>query len=381
MKNKSSVAQFLYASSEQSADVFYLSGIFVPDPLLCGIIGGKSFAVVSRLEYSRVKAASKLDEVFLQETEIRKAAGALKMELKEVGPTELIRYYLKCNRLRQLQVPAEFPAVCYARLKEVGLNVEVGPSPFFCAREIKNDVEAENIRKGNVASAAGIRTARQILRASSIEGKRLKYQGRTLTSEWLRCMIDQACLAKGAVAQRTIVAGGKQSCDPHEVGYGPLQPNELIVVDVFPRIQKTGYYGDMTRTFLKGRANDSQRALVGAVREAQKAALDRVKAGVSGSSVHRAANDVFVKRGFFTERRSDHFVGFIHSTGHGLGLEVHEPPRISVCTSRLKTGQVVTIEPGLYYPEIGGCRIEDVVRVTKNGSELLSSAQYRWEIK
>ena len=381
MKSKSSVIRILYASSEQSADLFYLTRVFVPDPFLCFVVGNRSTAVVNRLEYGRVRAQSNCDEVLLLETVQGQVAKALRIEPVAVGPAEMMRYFAKLNKARELEVPESFPSVYYAKLLEAGLKVRVGSDPFFPARELKSDAEAQALRKGNAASAAGIRTAEAILRASKIVGKRLKYEGRTLTSEWLRILIDQACLAKGAVAQNTIVAGGKQGCDPHEGGHGPLKPNELIIVDVFPRVQKTGYHGDMTRTFLKGRANDGQRALVSAVRDAQLAALAKVKAGIGGAAVHAAASQVFEERGFHTERRGEGFVGFIHSTGHGLGLEVHEAPRVSPAAGRLRTGQVITIEPGLYYPEIGGCRIEDVVRVTKDGSEMLSSMHYKWELR
>jgi Xaa-Pro aminopeptidase len=381
MKSKSSVIRILYAASEQSADIFYLSRVFVPDPFLCFIVGNRSTAVVNRLEYSRVRAQSNCDEVLLLETVQDQVAKALRIERSAVGPAEMMRYFAKVNKAREIEVPQDFPSVYYAKLLDAGMKVRVGAEPFFPSRELKNDDEAKALIQGNAASTAGIRTAERVLRASKIVGKRLKYEGRTLTSEWLRTMIDQACLSKGAVAHNTIVAGGKQGCDPHEGGHGSLKPNELIIVDVFPRVQKTGYHGDMTRTFLKGRASDAQRALVSAVRDAQLAALAKVKAGVSGGSVHGAAVQVFEDRGFVTERRGEDFVGFIHGTGHGLGLEVHEAPRVSPGAPRLRKGQVITIEPGLYYPEIGGCRLEDVVRVTKAGSEMLSSMHYRWELR
>ena len=381
MKSKSSVIRILYAASEQSADIFYLTKVFVPDPFLCFVVGNRSTAVVSRLEYSRVRAQSKCDEVLLLETVQEQVAKALRIERSAVGPAEMMRYFAKLNKASELEVPESFPSVYYAKLLEAGMTVRVGADPFFPARELKSDDEAKALKQGNAASAAGIRTAERVLRASKIVGNRLKYEGRTLTSEWLRMLIDQACLTKGAVAHNTIVAGGKQGCDPHEGGHGPLKPNELIIVDVFPRVQATGYHGDMTRTFLKGRANDAQRALVGAVRDAQLAALAKVKAGVSGATVHAAATQLFDDRGFLTERRGQGFVGFIHSTGHGLGLEVHESPRVSATAGRLRKGLVITIEPGLYYPELGGCRIEDVVRVTKEGNELLSPLHYRWELR
>lgn len=381
MKSKSLVIRVLYAASEQSADIFYLSRVFVPDPFLCFIVGKRSTAVVNRLEYGRVRAQSGCDEVLLLETVRERVAQALRLERGAVGPAEIMRYFAQLHKADAIEVPEDFPSVYYAKLLEAGLQVRVGAAPFFAARALKTDAEAAAVKQGNAASAAGIRVAERVLRASKVVGRRLKYEGRTLTSEWLRTMIDQACLAKGAVARNTIVAGGKQACDPHEGGHGPLKPNELIIVDVFPRVQATGYHGDMTRTFLKGRANDAQSALVGAVRAAQSAALAKVKSGVSGGAVHGAAVQVFEDRGFITERRGEAFVGFIHGTGHGLGLEVHEPPRVSTGAPRLRSGQVVTVEPGLYYPEIGGCRIEDVVRVTKEGSEMLSSLHYRWELR
>lgn len=381
MKRKPSFIRVLYADSEKSADHFYLTKVFVPDPFLCVLAGNHSIAVVNRLEYGRVRKQSGCDEVLLLETVKQLAAETLALELSSVGPAELIRYFARRYQVKILEVPAGFPSIYYAKLLAAGLELRVGQEPFFSGRELKTDGEALAIRRGNGASAVGIRAAERILRESEIVGNRLKYEGRTLTSEYLRTRIDQACLEKGAVAQNTIVACGKQACDPHESGHGPLKPNELIIIDVFPRMQKTGYHGDMTRTFLKGRANQAQRALVSAVRAAQRSAMETIKAGVSGAKVHRAADAVFQSRGFHTERRGDDFVGFIHSTGHGLGLDIHEAPRVSANAGRLRNGHVVTVEPGLYYPEIGGCRIEDVVRVTKEGSELLSSMHYRWEIR
>jgi Xaa-Pro aminopeptidase len=379
MKSKSSEARFLYTSSEQSADAYYLTGVFVPDPFLCGVIRGRSFAVVNRLEYRRVKKLSNLDSVYLLETLQLEASKLLKIDVSAAGPAELIYYILSRYKLsKSVEVPASFPAIYYARLQAMGVKIIIFEDPFFPQRAIKCDDEVFAIRAGNAASAAGIRAAEKVLRMASIEGKLLKYKGRTLTSDSLRQVIDKACLRKGAIASNTIVAGGLQACDPHEVGFGPLRANELIIIDVFPRVRQTGYHGDMTRTFLKGVANDAQRALVNAVREAQLSARKRIKAGVNGASVHKAACKVFTERGFVTERRGDNYFGFIHSTGHGLGLDVHEHPPISASSNRLRTGHVITVEPGLYYPEIGACRIEDVIRVTAEGGELLSSMHYRW---
>lgn len=381
MKSKSSTIRFLYAASDVSADMLYLSGVFVPDPFLAIVTERKSYGVVSQLEYSRVVKQSRFDEVMLLETIREKAAENLQIELSEVGPGELMIYFAQRFAVKKIEVPADFPAIYYSKIFEAGYRVKIVEGTFFPKRAKKDDAEARAIKQGNAASAAGIRAAESVLRASSIDGNRIIFEGRPLTSERLRAIIDSACLARGATASHTIVAGGRQACDPHETGHGPLRPNELIIVDVFPRVQKTGYHGDMTRTFLKGRANPEQRALVAAVRAAQIASMEKVKAGIKGASVHDAACDVFESRGYLTERRKSGFVGFIHSTGHGLGLDVHETPRVSRGAPKLKAGNVITIEPGLYYPEIGGCRIEDVVRVTSDGYEKLSNMHYRWEIR
>ena len=152
------------------------------------------------------------------------------------------------------------------------------------------------------------------------------------------------------------------------------------MIDIFPRVTRTGYYGDMTRTFLRGRASDRQRALVATVRAGQLAALKAIRAGVNGRDVHQKVVDLFTARGFETKRSPEGSVGFFHGTGHGLGLAVHELPRLSSTVDyTLKKNAVVTVEPGLYYPGLGGCRIEDVVQVTTGAPKMLSRYHYRWE--
>ena len=186
----------------------------------------------------------------------------------------------------------------------------------------------------------------------------------------------------GQAGGTTIVAGGNQACDPHDRGSGPLRPNELIIIDIFPRVTKTGYFGDMTRTYLRGRASDAQRRLVATVGAAQKAALRTISAGVDTRVVHEEVVTTFTAAGCQTRHTKTGSVGFFHGTGHGLGLAVHEAPRISGSIAMpLKKGAVVTVEPGLYYPEIGGCRIEDVVQVTTRAPLFLSKHPYDWEFR
>ncbi|MGA3007214.1 MAG: M24 family metallopeptidase, partial [Opitutaceae bacterium] len=149
-----------------------------------------------------------------------------------------------------------------------------------------------------------------------------------------------------------------------------------------PRVSKTGYFGDMTRTFLKGRAHEAQRALVAAVRSAQKLALRHIRTGVSGRDVHGQVVAYFESLGYKTSHAATGSTGFFHGTGHGVGLEVHEPPRLgATADTALKKGAVVTVEPGLYYPGLGACRIEDVVHVTDSRPRMLSKYHYDWELR
>jgi Xaa-Pro aminopeptidase len=215
-----------------------------------------------------------------------------------------------------------------------------------------------------------------------VRGRKLWFEGKPLTSERLKFAIEVACLDAGAVSSNTIVAGGDQACDPHERGSGPLRANELIIIDIFPRVTRTGFYGDMTRTFLRGHASDAQRALVDAVRAAQLVAFKGIKAGVNGRDVHKSVAELFKARGYETKHSKNGSVGFFHGTGHGLGLAVHELPRLSSSgDSILRKDAVVTVEPGLYYPGLGGCRIEDVVQVTDAAPRMLSRYHYDWEFR
>jgi Xaa-Pro aminopeptidase len=369
----------LYADTERSADALYFGRVGVPDPFLAFGVRGRRYAVVSALEFARVRRDSAFDVVVPLEACLQEARR--KWPRRSVGVAEIMVLLAREHRQARFTIPEDFPAGLCERLRRLGLNLAVADGPLFPQRTIKTPAEAAAIREGNRCSARGIAAAERVLRASQVRGRRLVYRGATLTSERLKFAIESACLEAGANSVNTIAAGGDQACDPHDRGSGPLRPHELIVVDVFPRVQATGYYGDMTRTFLRGRASDAQRDLVAAVRAAQRAALRAIRAGVEGAAVHAAVTGLFARRGYETRRTARRSVGFFHGTGHGLGLEVHEPPRLGATAhAALPRGAVVTVEPGLYYPGLGGCRIEDVVQVTSASPRMLSRFHYRWEL-
>ncbi len=370
----------LYADTERSADALYFGRVGVPDPFLAFGARGRKCAAVSVLEFARVRRESAFDLVLPLESYLEKARRA--WPRRRVGAAEVMILLAREQRQARFTVPADFPTGLYARLRELGLGLVVARGPLFPQRAVKTAAEAAAIREGNRCSACGLAAAERVLRASRIRGRRLWYRGAELTSERLKFAIEVACLEAGATSINTIAAGGDQACDPHHRGTGPLRPHELIVVDVFPRVQATGYHGDMTRTFLRGRAGEAQRRLVAAVRAAQRAALGAVRSGTEGRAVHQRAVEVFAARGYETVQSGGKAAGFFHGTGHGLGLEIHEAPRLGAgADAPLARGAVVTVEPGLYYPGLGGCRIEDVVQVTAAAPRPLSHYSYQWELR
>ncbi len=372
----------LFASSKHDSNAFYLSGISVPDPYISIVAGKEKIAVVSCLEYSRVLKYSNYSRVYEIGALTNNISKKENISQLEFNNAFIIKHFFKKYKAQSVLIPRNFPSFLLVQLQDLGIPVCIEMTSIFKEREQKTESELKLIRKANQASAYGLSIAQSALRYSKIKSGYLYLDGSQLTSERLRNMIEIGLMEKGAFAEETIVAGGIQATDPHQIGYGPLRSNELIIVDIFPRLKLYGYHGDMTRTFLKGRANTFQKKLVQCVRMAQKFAISKVKVNVSGQSVHRSVHNYFKAAGYNTEERpeSNSFVGFIHSTGHGLGLDVHEPPSIGISKNCLKLNHVITIEPGLYYPEIGGCRIEDVFLVEDHGVKKLSKFNYQWEL-
>ena len=348
------------------------------DPFIAFGIGNKKYTIVNALEFGRVKRTSAFDVVLSRETWIEKARARFG---KKAGPAEIIACIAREFKIAQFRVPDETPANLFVQLQKLGVKISLAAGMMFPEREIKSADEAACIREGNRLSRVGFLTAEKILRAAQIKGRRLLWQGKPLSSERLRFALEVAIKEQGGNPANTIVAGGNQACDPHDRGSGPLRPNELIIIDIFPRVEKTGYFGDMTRTYLKGRASDAQRKMCATVLTAQKAALRAIRPGVDGRDVHAKVNACFDSAGYKTKLGKNGSVGFFHGTGHGLGMAVHDAGRMGAAPYTIKKGAVLTVEPGLYYPGIGGCRWEDVVHVVDGPAKMLSRHPYELEIR
>jgi len=417
-----SKALLLYGATEPesphfSPDMLWRTGFRAPDPFYCLILyspslsrGGqassKTILLVSRLEYARAKKEARTDRVVLHE-----------------GP---IAAFLKSERISRVRIPQSFPHGLAEELKK-RVKVEIigaasaklrRADEVFPERARKTTWEVKEIEKAARAVGKAIDKARTILRKSDFRksGKSdfVRFEGKVLTSEFLRDMIEGSLFADGYLASGTIVSSGKDTAYPHAAGKGPIIAHTPIILDIFPRSKTTNYYADITRTLFKSAPSEPMRRMYQAVLDAQEGAIKQVRAGVDASDVYKGVINLFEERGYPTVYspparqpvRQSFSVGgsfsdggsgfegspegFIHGLGHGVGLEIHENPRVGSAHSILEAGNVITIEPGLYYPvachsrESGnpgqvaalipqcGIRIEDMLLVTKTGYKVLS---------
>jgi Xaa-Pro aminopeptidase len=365
--------RLIVADSERSADILYATRFFAPDAFIFLEAGGRRSVVLSDLEIDRGRRDARVDEVI--------ASSDIKSRIKakgEPGPEQILIQFLREKKARRVRVPYDFPAGLAAALAGAGIRVEPVKGHFWPEREQKTASEVRALSKALRITEAGMARGMEVLRAARIRGRELLWGKVRLTSEILRAEIDSAVLRAGGLPANTIVAGGLQACDPHERGSGPLRPHELIILDIFPRDARSGYFGDMTRTVLRGQASDAQQRLWETVQRGQRMAFRGMKPGASGLAVHERVKAFFASKGYPTEQRDGRWVGFFHGTGHGLGLEIHEEPRFG--RTVFKPGQVLTVEPGIYWPGVGGCRLEDVGLVTGGGVRKLSRFPQEIEI-
>jgi Xaa-Pro aminopeptidase len=375
-RKRTEPTRLIVAASEHDPDMLYATRFFAPDPFIFLEQRGKRTLVLSDLEIDRARKQAQADEFVYYSAFEREVQGKQK---KAPGYEKVLSHFLRKRGVRSALVPANFPLGFAQELAAEKINLRPTNGLFWPERETKTDDELKLMRRALQLTEAGMARGVEVLSASKPgPGKKLSWSGRTLTSEILRAEIDSAILRAGGLPANTIVAGGDQACDPHDRGSGPLRADSLIILDIFPRDARSGYFGDMTRTLVRGRASEQQRGLWETVRQGQALALKKMKPGVDGLELHNEVRQFFTERGFPTEVRNGRQVGFFHGTGHGLGLEIHEFPRFQ--KTIFKPGQVLTVEPGLYYPGVGGVRIEDVVVVTKSGTRMLSRFEKRLEI-
>ncbi len=363
--NKEAKPLLMVSESMRNADMYYATRFLAADPFiyLCFPQEGKDILIVSQMEYERARKESSVKEI--------RSALDYGYDLKMEG---LIAKILQDEDVKEVEVPKYFSLYTADALRKRGIEVVPMEAVLMTKeREIKEEQEISYMRKAQRACEHAMEIAIEVIKKSSVKDNFLIENGKILTSERIKAYIEYTLFDFGCAcdAGELIVACGKRAADPHFTGTGPIYANESIIIDISPRLKLERYYADMTRTVVKGEPEKEIEEMYESVKRAQDAALALVKEGVTCKEVHNLVCDIIEERGYGTIRKRSK-KGFIHSTGHGVGLDLHENPHVGDNDYELRKGNVITIEPGLYDSEVGGVRLEDMVLVLKNGCENLT---------
>ena len=351
-------ARLMYADSGSSADMFYATRLPIDDPFLWWEFQGKTHVALSPLEIDRAIPLAQVSEV-------HPISEYLSDESTDRSAAALIKAVVTKHQIPGILVPESFPAGLLHKVKEAGVSSEIYFGEFFPERRRKTEQEIASLSEALRIAEAGMARGIEVLKAAQITARgELKWNLSILTSERLRAEMDCEVLRAGGVASGTIVAGGIQGCDPHERGHGPLRANEAIVLDIFPRHSKTRFFGDLTRTVVRGVAGEALKKQYAAVQAGKAWVMTQLRPGADGGSIQKQLIARFTEQGYPTGQKNGRWEGMFHGVGHGLGLDLHEAPRFAA--GPLFAGFSVTVEPGLYYPEVGGVRLEDVVIIRDN---------------
>jgi Xaa-Pro aminopeptidase len=372
----------IYADSLRSPEMRHEVPLAIPDPFLYSEKEGTRSIVASSFELDRVReVAPELEVLPLEEFGIDElyAQGLSRDEIE----LEVILRAARRFGVEEAVVPSTFPLEVADHLRANGIQVTADRQHFVRRRRVKNDAELAGIRRAQHAAEAAMDAARALLRSAERHNGSLLVDGEPLTCERIKLAVEQAFTANGAFADEFIVSHGAQTAVGHDMGSGPIAPDEPICLDLFPRDRDSGCFADMTRVFVVGTPSDELLEWHKLCKEALDRSVAAAKPGIAGNDLFKITCDVFEEHGYPTLRSKQPGEvlqdGFYHSLGHGVGLEVHEEPTLGRTPGELVAGDVIAVEPGLYRHGYGGCRLEDLVLVTENGSEVLTDYPYDLE--
>ena len=368
---------YLMTGNIHNSDIYYVTHFLASDDFVYLQTGaGEEVLFISEMEKGRAEIESRVSIIKTTQDFGYREKIKEKKDIS-VAYAACISELLMEKGAKRVSVPYDFPTFYSNSLKEAGFSIVPVKSPFRKIRSRKKPEEIEAIKYAQMAGENAMEAAIALIAGAEEKGGILYHSGQVLTGAKVNTIIDHKLLDFGCEAEEIIVSCGKDTANPHGTTDGPLRANAPIILDIFPRSKKKRYFADMTRTVIHGEASEELKEMYEAVLAAQEKGLEMVKPGVSATDVHNVVCDTFENRGYDTYR-SGSKVGFIHSTGHGVGLDVHELPGVGESGVLLETGNVITIEPGLYYPETGGIRLEDMVLVTENGCENLTALEKRF---
>jgi Xaa-Pro aminopeptidase len=374
------MTDFLFhGDTERSGAMRHELPVPIGDAFLLGIVRGQLHVLASPLERARIAAA---------------APAAVLHDMAELGLYELLESGLSFYELdlelasraaaamgvREALVDPEMSVAVADRLRADGLVLRPDHAAVAARRRVKSEAELAGIRRAQAAADAAMAAAAAVLREAVADGERLVHRGEPLTAEAVRDVLRETCRLHGAPAPPDVIVASAWQGSGHDPGSGPLPANLPVVIDLWPRDEQSGCWADMTRTFVVGEIPDEVRDLEALVREALERARAAVRPGVTGRELHALVCDLFESAGHRTQRTGpgdDPDEGFQFSLGHGVGLDVHEPPALGLTGhGELVAGDVIALEPGVSVAGIGEVRYEDLLLVTPDGSETLTRFPY-----
>jgi Xaa-Pro aminopeptidase len=369
----------VYADTFRSPELRHEVPLAIPDPFFYAETGGRRVVVINNLELPRLRGLEGVEVIAEEELGVDEliAQGVERADMHlQIGVRA-------CRRLgiEDAVVPATFPVALADELRASGVQLRPDRTFFAARRRVKTAAELAGIRRAQRAAEEAMDAARDLLRRARSNGSGLQVDGEPLTCELVKHAIGEVFTRRDMVADELIVSHGGQSAVGHDTGSGSIAAGEPIIVDIWPKDRATACHADMTRTFVVGEPPAELVEYHRLVKQALDEAIGRIRAGIEGREVYVGTCRLFQEHGFPTglsKEPGEVLVdGFYHGLGHGLGLEVHEEPNMGLAgRGELVAGDVVTVEPGLYRPGFGGCRLEDVVLVTDDGAENLTDYPY-----
>jgi Xaa-Pro aminopeptidase len=375
-------AVLIYGDSFRSADMRQAVPLGVPDPFLYAEENGARHVFASSMEAFRLQALGLFD------VHVHEDFGVDELVESGLDPRELTAQLalraVASLGVEHATVPENFPIWLADRLRADGVELEVDQELFDDRRRAKTEAQLAGMRRAQRAAEAAMDACRDLLRRAEIHGDELLLDDEPLTAERVKGAMSVVFAAHDTTADEFIVAPGAQGAVGHDMGSGPIPPGTPLVVDIWPRDNSSAVYTDMTRTFVVGEVPDDVREWHRLVKEALDRTIAEIRPGVEARAVFDVACDIFEAAGEPTQRTKTAGQtladGFFHGLGHGVGLEVHEAPGMGRLSNKpLVAGDVVTVEPGLYRAGYGGVRLEDIVLVTENGSEVITDYPYELE--
>ena len=285
---------------------------------------------------------------------------------RETATAQAVAECLRRHGVQRVMADRTLPLIYADAVRRAGIDVQCDPDLGILERRAKDAQEIDWLREAQRTTEGAMEMACRLVGcATARRDGVLLHDGQPLTSERLRVMLDHWLLDRGYVNPSSIIAGGPIGADCHHIGSGELRTGQPVIIDIFPQNRATRYWGDCTRTVVHGDIPDEVARMHAAVVDAKQAAVAATRPGATGEDVYRATRDVILARGYAmglpTASDSDSYCAMTHGTGHGVGLDIHEPPLLDMKGPRLVVGDVVTIEPGLYRRDLGGVRVEDMV--------------------